>query len=197
MSAALQAELPISRMTAEQFLEFDPGDGRRWQLIDGELVAMNPPAHRDGRIDAEIVYVIGSALKASGNPCSVTVGPGVQPRIESKYNVRIPDLTVDCDTVGETAQLVHAPVLIAEILSPGNERVTRSNIWRYRSIPSVRTILLLYSWKAMAELSVRAGQDWPDAPVVLGPDDRLRLSDVGLDVRLAEVYATADLAPPA
>lgn len=196
MSAVLQHDPPMSRMTAEQFLDWDSGDDFRWQLIDGELVCMNPPAGRRARIHGRITTLLSNAMEAARVPYSVSVGPGVQPRVESKWNVRIPDLTVDCDAVGADTRLIISPVLIVEILSPGNARVTRSNVWSYRSIPSVRSILLLYGWKIAAELSLRTGPDWPDAPILLGAADRLMLPDLGLDVPLTDVYATADLAPP-
>lgn len=193
MSAALKHDPPLTRMTAEQFLDWEPGDDFRWQLIDGELFCMEPPAQRHGAIHAQMAFLLTGPLLVRKDPCRVTVGTGVQPKIESKYNVRIPDLTIDCDEMGPDSKIVANPTLVVEILSPGNERVSRSNLWSYRSIPTVRTILLLYSWKVAAELSVRTEDVWPDAPMTLGRDDRLVLPEAGLDVPLADAYATTDL----
>ena len=64
------------------------------------------------------------------------------------------------------------PILFIEILSPSNEVETWANVWTYASIPSVAEILVVHSTRVAAELLRReANGQWPDEPVVLGPDD--------------------------
>jgi hypothetical protein len=50
-------------MTVEEFLVWDAGDatGRRWQLVDGEPVLMAPAADVHGRIQAELIRLLGGA----------------------------------------------------------------------------------------------------------------------------------------
>lgn len=184
---------PAPRVTADEFLSWPEDDGRtRYQLVDGTPVAMAPPSRRHGRIQSRLSGILDQHLR--GNPCQVSVGTGVQPRSEPTWNVRIPDLVVDCDPPQDDTHLVRNPVLIVEVLSPGNERVTRGNVWVYRDLPSVRDILLLYSWRIGGEL-LRRGADgtWPMEATVLGAEDRLRLDAIGLDVPLADAYATSGL----
>ena len=108
--------------------------------------------------------------------------------------MRIPDIAVDCEPPRDDARLVRDPTLLIEILSPGNERLTRANVWAYRDLPSVREILLLYSWKIGGELLRRdADGTWPAEAVILGVGDRLHLDSIGLDVPLADAYATSGL----
>lgn len=194
MIAALQRpDPPAPRVGVEEFLSWPEDDGRtRYQLVDGTPVAMAPPSRRHGRIQSRLAGILNQHLR--GHRCQVSVGTGVQPRSDPHWNVRIPDLVVDCDPPQDDAHLVRNPLLVIEILSPGNERLTRGNVWVYRDLPSVRDILLLYSWKIGGE-SLRRDADstWPVDATVLGAESRLRLESIGLDVPLADAYATSGL----
>lgn len=196
MSAALhRLDPPAPRVGAAEFLSWPEDDGRtRYQLVDGVPVAMAPPSVRHASIQGRLGGLLDQHLRGRGGPCRVLVGVGVQPRSDVEWNVRIPDIAVDCETPRADLQLVRAPTLLIEILSPGNERLTRANVWIYRDIPSVREILLLYSWKIGGELLCRdADGGWPAHAVTLGAEDRLLLDSIGLDVPLADAYATSGL----
>jgi Uma2 family endonuclease len=198
MSAALRPLPPTPRLSAAEFLSWpeDPA-GLRWQLVDGEPICMAPPSGTHGRVQGESGALIHNALRAKSSPCQVVMGAGIQPRVEAKWNVRIPDFLVDCDPPDPKQHLIPNPVLIVEILSPGNERLTRSNVWAYRTIPSVQDILLLYGWRVEAELLRRdADGGWPDSPAKLGAADRLILPALGLDIGLADAYAGSGLESP-
>jgi hypothetical protein len=54
--------------------------------------------------------------------------------------------------------MVPDPVLLVEILSPGNEGKTRSNVWTYTTIPSVCEILAIRSTRMEVEV-LRWGAD--------------------------------------
>jgi Uma2 family endonuclease len=67
--------------------------------------------------------------------------------------------------------------------------MSRRNAETYRSMPSVREILLLDSRSVRAEL-MRRGEDrgWPEKPIVAGATDTLELIAIGFCARMAEVY---------
>lgn len=177
-------------MDVEAFLAW-PGDGmnHRHQLIEGEPVAMNPPSWMHSVISAELAGRIGSHLMAQNSPCRVGVGPGVQPRVRSSKNVRIPDLAVSCRPI--SGHLMQEPVLMIEILSPSNERETREAVRAYVSIPSVQEIVVLESQSVAAEVIRRDAQGvWPAEPMLLSRDDQLVLESIGFACRLAEIYPT-------
>jgi Uma2 family endonuclease len=184
------------RMTLAEFLDWEPGDGagRRWQLIDGEPVAMAPASQPHGAIQAELIRLIGNHLVDTRSACRVIGAPGIVPRIHANENHRIPDLGVTCSP--ETAGLVMPdPVLLVEILSPGNEAITRANIWSYTTIPSVLEILAVHSTKIEAELFRRqADGAWPENPEILRTDAVLRLSSIDFAVPLHVLYRTTPLA---
>ena len=182
------------RMTVAEFRDWQPLDGHRWQLIDGEPVAMAPASETHGALQAEAGRLLGNHLIARGSACRFITAPGVTPRVRSVANERIPDLAVTCAPPAD-GRTIPAPVVIVEILSPSNERLTRANVWAYASIPSVAEILLLSSTSIDAELW-RRGADgaWPEQPQMLGTADAVALEAIGFTEKLSAFYRTTSLA---
>lgn len=182
-------------MTLVEFLVWNPGDGRRWQLVDGEPVAMAPASQTHAAIRSELGALLRNQLAERGSPCRVLTTPGVVLRVGANENVRIPDLGVTC-APPTLDHVMPEPVLLIEVLSPSNVAETRSNIWAYTTIPSVCEVLLVHSTQVGAEL-LRRGADgqWPEGPVLLGPDDILALDSIeGFGVSLVALYRTTPLA---
>jgi Uma2 family endonuclease len=192
--AATRKRLP-TRMTVDEFLVWDADDvtGRKWQLIDGEPVLMAPAAEVHGAIQAEFGALLRNHLLAVGSRCRVIGAPGMVPRVRANENFRVPDLGVTC-APPSGGVLVPEPILLIEILSPGNEGKTRTNIWSYASIPSVREILAVRSTRMEVEL-LRRGNDgnWPASPVIVRPPEALVLTCTELDLPVADLYRTAGL----
>lgn len=182
-------------MTVDEFLYWDTDDvtGRRWQLVDGEPVLMAPAAEVHGAIQAELAGLLRAHLLATDSRCRVIVAPGIVPRIRANENFRVPDLGVTCAPPSQGV-MVPEPVLLVEILSPGNEAKTRSNIWTYTTIPSVREILAVRSTRMEVEL-LRRGDDgnWPASPLILRPPDNLEPASLGFAAAVADLYRTAGL----
>ena len=186
----------VSRMSVTEFLSWpaDP-DGRAWQLIDGEPVAMAPASETHGSIQAEVARLIGNHLRGAGLPCRVVVAPGVTPRVRADSNVRVPDLAVTCIPGSLRERLLSAPVLVVEILSPSNEGETWSSVWAYTTIPSVQQILVVRSLEIGAELLTRQPDgSWPADPEEV--KGLLRLTSISGEFDLLDFYATTELARP-
>ncbi|MEO8714307.1 MAG: Uma2 family endonuclease, partial [Acetobacteraceae bacterium] len=187
---------PPARMTVDEFLEWDTGDnsGARWQLIDGELVAMAPASQPHGAILIEFGRLLANHLLNKGSPCRVIGEPGIIPHVRAKQNFRIPDLGVTCSP-DATGIMVPEPVLLIEIMSPSNEAETWANIWSYTTIPSVREILIVHSTRIEAELLRRRDdENWPETPEIIHPPAALRLASIGFSAPLAALYRTTALA---
>jgi Uma2 family endonuclease len=181
-------------MTVTEFLAWDaPGPGR-WQLVDGEPVAMAPASRAHGALQLELGGLIRNHLLASASPCTVVTAPGIIPRVLANENFRIPELAVTCTGYESEEYDVTNPVLIVEILSPSNRAETWLNVWSYTTIPGLSEILSLSSTAVRAEL-LRRGSDgsWPAAPTVIEDGD-LILDSIGFTVPLAAVYRTTRLA---
>jgi Uma2 family endonuclease len=189
MSAANQ--LPAT-MTAAEFLDWNPQDSDRWELIDGTPQAMTPASPRHGAIHSEAVRLIGNHLAESRPACRVITEPGIQPKVRANLNVRVPDLAVTCADWYPDERLLHEPLVVIEILSPSNKADTWANVWSYVTIPSVVEILVLHTAEVRADLLRReADGTWPDNPVPLAQGDALTLASLGFTAPLAAFYRTA------
>ena len=118
----------ISSMSVQDFLAWNPGDGRRWQLVDGKPQAMVPANRTHGTLLGELGAVIGSHLLEQASPCSVVMLPGIVPHVRATCNMRVPDLAVTCSDYEVEETALTDPVLIAEILSPSNQAETWANV---------------------------------------------------------------------
>lgn len=182
-------------MTVAEFREWQPGgaSGRRWQLVDGEPVAMAPASENHGAIQIELGALLRNHLRAQGGRCRVIGEAGIVPRLRADENWRVPDLAVTCAPPAGTVE-VPSPVLLIEILSPNNHAQTRANVWTYTTLPSVQEIVVVHSTRIEAELLRRAPDGtWPEQAEVLRGADTLRLDCVGFAIPVAELYATTSL----
>jgi Uma2 family endonuclease len=189
MSAANQ--LP-SAMTAAEFLDWNPQDSDRWELIDGTPQTMAPASPRHGAIQSEAGRLIGNHLAEAHPACRIVTEPGIQPRVRANLNVRVPDLAVTCAEWNPDDRLLHEPLVVVEILSPSNKADTWANVWSHVTIPSVREILVLHTADVRADLLRReADSTWPDNPVSLAQGDAVMLQSIGFTAPLAAFYRTA------
>ena len=190
MSAS--ARIPV-RMTVDEFLAWDSGDGRAWQLVDGEPQAMSPAKITHCALQSELGGLIREQLAALGGSCVLVSNPGVIPHVQARHNVRVPDLAVTCSNYEKEESAVTQPVLIVEILSPSNHYETWANVWTYTTIPSVQEILVLHSVSIGADLLRRQpGGAWPQEPQSVTQGD-LVLDCIGFRVPLADIYRTTRL----
>ena len=141
---------------------------------------------------ADVARILGNHL-AEHPHCRLVIASGVQPRAgQDNYNVRIPDLAVTSEPVSPADRLLHAQLLIVEILSPSDWRRTWSNVSLYTTIASVREILVLHTAKVRAVLLRReADGTWPAHPVALPLGDDVTLESIGFSAPLAAFYRTA------
>lgn len=187
MSQALRRPL----LTVDDFQDWEPPPGTehlRWELVDGEPVAMSPPGLNHGAIQSMAAFLLTQHLRAHRADCRVIITPGVIPQLRARFNERIPDLGVSCGAFTDGRSLAD-PVLLVEILSPSNETKTRVNAWAYATIPSVEEVLILASTAVRAEILHRDDE----TPEIVVGTETLRLPSIGYAGPLADFYATTDL----
>jgi Uma2 family endonuclease len=190
MSAS--AKLPVY-MSATDFLDWEPGDGLHYELVDGEPRAMAPASTIHAYLQNELGSLIRNHLREHGSTCQALANPGVTPHLLSAHNIRIPDLGVTCSPITPGQATLPDPVLLVEILSPSNQAETWSNVWAYTSIPSGQEILVLHSTRVQAELLRRNAQSaWPAEPEQI-TGGNLTLASIGFQVAMNELYARTGL----
>ena len=192
MSAALQNPEPMS---LDEFLIWDAPEGSMWQLVDGEPRAMAPASPIHAAIQNRLGLLIGNHLDAQNSPCFPLATPGVKLGKRADINYRIPDLAVTCSPLVRGELTIPDPVLLVEILSPGNPAETWFNVWAYTSIPSVREILVIHSTAIGADILRRdADGAWPEAPIRVS-EGEIALDSIGFRFALTDLYARTWLAP--
>ena len=181
-------------MLVDEFMAWDPGDGRRWQLVDGVPQAMARTHRTHGTLVVDLAARLWNHVRERGLPCSVVAEPGIRPHVQGATNVRIPDLGVTCSPYTDEQSVLEQPVVLIEVLSPSNQAETWSNVWTYTTIPSVKEILILRSATIGAELLRRQPDGaWPERPDASVEGD-IVLDSLGFRVALVELYARTRLA---
>jgi Uma2 family endonuclease len=156
---------------------------------------MSPASTAHAAIQADLAYELRQHFVNTGSRCRVLTEPGVLTRIRSNINLRAPDVAVSCTPHLPGEQTLPDPILLIEILSPGNASDTWENVWSYATIPTVREIVVLHSTRVLAELLRRqADGNWPEEPEEIGADGTLRLDSVAFSCPLRAVYAQTHLA---
>jgi Uma2 family endonuclease len=184
-------------MTADAFMDWvDTGPPGKKVLIDGVIVAMAPTSPTHGTIQANIGHLCRAHLLAQKSSCRVATEAAVQPRIRNKTNVRIPDLIVTCGPVPTKSQKFHPdPLLIIEVLSPGNSDDTAGSILACATIPSVHEMLVVDSTRMFAELWRRDDSGaWPKDPDTVLPGATVTLSTIDMTFNLTDAYVGTYLA---
>jgi Uma2 family endonuclease len=114
----MSAELAQDRMTVEEFLAWTDArnDEARFELDDGEIVAMAPERIVHARAKFAIARTLADSVAKAGLPCEVFVeGPGVRIDAHTSYE---PDVIVQCGPrLSGEVRFVDKPVVIVEILS--------------------------------------------------------------------------------
>jgi len=176
-------------LTVAEFFDACPRDRRRYQLLDGVIVAMAPPREAHQIIQMNLGFELGAALRSNRPDCTLHAEAGIAPAGLAGRDHFTADVVFTCappdpDSRGIVAQ----PLLITEILSPSTER---DDIFlklpAYQRIPSVREVLYVESERIAATVHRRAGDAWTPEELA-GPEARLILATLGLDIPLAALY---------
>lgn len=177
------AEAAERRWTVEEFLDWDDGTDRRYELVGGRIVAMAPPTEAHATIVSQLTIKIGAQLRP---PCRVVgeLGVRLEGRDDSFYQC---DLAVTCAPPEAARRYVVDPVLIVEVLSPSTELHDRGRkLDDYRLLPSVAEILLVASEQRHVQHWRRDGSRWIVEDLIGDAD--LRLAAVSNPIPLAAIY---------
>jgi len=129
------AEPAEGRWTVEEFLAWDDGTDRRYELLLGKIIEipLQPEAH--GAIMGALGALLYGRLE---RPCRGLIRGGVVPpdRNDTYYQA---DLLVTCVPPVRGRQYPPEPVLIAEVVSASTAIVDRGQkLEDYRQLPSVK-----------------------------------------------------------
>ena len=184
----VQRKFPHPPMTLEEFFGWDGGGhAGKLELVEGQIRAMAPASAAHGFIQSNISGMIRTQLRGTKSRCRVGTESPIVPPMHNRRNARAPDVSVTCAPVSDS-KVLEDPVVIVEIMSPGNEAETWESIRALADLPSLKEILVVLSTRVAADVYTRDESGcWPDEPVTTGAGGTVRLTCLDLDLSIAEV----------
>jgi len=131
-------------MTVAEFLAWASGQPRgRYELVQGEVVAMAPERAQHNVVKLEVALALRSAVKRAGLPCTVFTD-GMTVVIDNEH-AREPDAAVQCGVPFDPITMVlTAPLVVVEIVSPSSERGdSEDKLVEYFSVPSIQHYVIV------------------------------------------------------
>lgn len=135
----------IPRMSADDFLPWAArqAEGRRYELVDGEVVATAPERAQHTRAKYRAARALDDAIRAAGLPCESFVdGLSVRVRDQTVY---APDALVRCgERLDPDAVAIADPIVVVEVTSPSSSSIDAgTRLDDYFPLPSVRHDLIV------------------------------------------------------
>jgi Uma2 family endonuclease len=194
MSHALTDQPPPVTVAAfDRFLDTQRGEMRH-ELIGGEIVAMTNPTIAHEVIVGNIGRPLGTLMR--GRNCHVSQGGiHVQSREDGQgTNKPRPDLIAFCGPVDMRRNYVSNPLVVVEVLSPGNMDFDRGAKLRFykTALPMLQHIALVYQDQVRVEHFRRTDAGWA-TEVLMTSDAVLRFDAVGFEIEAGEIYAGTDI----
>jgi Uma2 family endonuclease len=174
-------------MTVEEFLAWAEGRDDRWELQDGELVAMAPERLAHAETKAEAHIALRSAIRRANAPCHA-VPDGVTVRVAARTAFE-PDALVYCGPrlPPRTIEIAE-PLIVVEVLSEGTAaRDHGVKLAGYFSLPSVVHYLILDADSRMVIHHKRGLGDLIETRILKG--GQIRLDPPGLEIPVQAMFA--------
>lgn len=178
-------ERAVTRMSAEEFLEWSLHQELRHELVDGVPVAMAGAKQRHDRIVMNAQGMLYAQLR--GKACrNFSADIGV--RIPAG-NIRRPDAGIDCGAFEGDATTAGAPFLVIEVLSASTREFDMlRKLEEYKTVPSLAHIALVdpdlpqvFHWSRPAD------ENWRYA-VLEGLAAAITLPEIDCVLDLASLY---------
>jgi Uma2 family endonuclease len=178
------AEKPMS---LEEFLAWEREQPERYEF-DGLVVTMMTGGSLDhSTIASNLRTALSDKLRGTG--CMAFRGDA---KVIANNAVRYPDLSVTCSPVIGHDDIVPEPVLVIEVVSASTERLDRGRKkFDCFATPSIRQYAIVEQDERLADLYTRAGSGWTNE--VITGDAVLKLSSIGVELRLDTVYEDTEL----
>ena len=178
----------LKPMLIDEFLKWDSGDERRYELLGGVPMAMSAPSAAHQIIAVNLGYHLKGAL-GDRTPCTARAEAPIAVE-DSDDTCHVADLAVTCRPHEPGQRLIPEPRVIVEILSPSTENKDRKvKLPDYRAIPSVQEVVLVDQQQLYCEVHRRLPDGRWLTDLLLQEDARLRLESIGVDQPLSAIYA--------
>jgi Uma2 family endonuclease len=132
-----------TRMNVNEYLAWAQEHPGRYELSDGEVVAMSPEGAGHAAVKFAVQAALLAAIRARGLPCHM-LPDGMTARIDETTAYE-PDALVYCGAkLAPSAIEVPAPMIVVEVLSPSTRRIDASaKLAGYSRVPSIAHYLIV------------------------------------------------------
>ncbi len=178
------------RMTADQFLALYEGVEGRYELVDGEVVAMTGGSASHARLARRTITALDNRLSGTGcEPFGSDIG-----LLVSDDQVRFPDVAIYCDPRDlrdeQDDRLAYRyPKVVMEVLSSSTARNDRGDkLAEYKAVDSLMAIVLIDPRSRRIELHERMSPvEWRH--LILPPESGVTLRDPAVTLAFADIFA--------
>jgi Uma2 family endonuclease len=176
------------RMSVDEFDAWAERQPARFELFKGVPVAMSPERIIHVNTKHRVARALDDAVANAGLACHM-VADGVAVRIDGRNSYQ-PDALVYCgDALPDDAIAVPDPVIVVEVLSPGNAlKDLRDKLQGYFRVASIQHYLVVDPDERLVIHHSRGGGDVVTTRII--SEGNIALDPPGLDVPLAALFAS-------
>ena len=187
----MNVQLPV-RLDKSAFLAWVQRREGRFELVEGRVVMMPGASRNHGRIVGNLFFMVRSQLDRRQWDIIAEFGLDSGPE-----TLRYPDIVVDRASGPGSDHTTATPALVIEVLSPSSAKIDLGDKQaEYLRLPSLLAYLVFSQDEPKAWVWLRGDTSFVPGPqVIAGQDGEIVIPALGLDLRLADVYAgVTDLA---
>lgn len=181
--------IPKTKLTPEEYLEFERKSEERHEYFDGEIISKSGANRNHCIINGNLGGLLWQNYK--GNNFDFYLSK-MRVSVPKTRFYTYPDLVVVCGEPqfqDDTFDTLLNPILIVEVLSDSTEGYDRGKKFtHYRSIESLREYVLVSQDEARIEKYVRQGDGFWVLSEAFGLDEKIKLDSIDCDLALNEVF---------
>lgn len=179
--------------TLDAYFRIDEASRERFEFWHGQVLLMAGGSPRHDYLESRVATLLSREL--ADGPCYTMTSNRRLATADDLYTYA--DGSVFC---GEMAfgpnQTALNPVVVVEVLSDGTRAYDRGEkLERYRSIPSLRHVVLIEQDAVDVEVWSRTEAGWARVVHVSGGDSTVRLPGIRATLDVADLYKGADRFP--
>ncbi|MBX7170693.1 MAG: Uma2 family endonuclease [Pyrinomonadaceae bacterium] len=181
--------IPKTKMSLEEYFEFDKNAEGNFEYFDGEIFEMSGVSPNHARIERNLL--VKTSLRATERSCEVFPA-NLRLRVPALPTYRYPDLSLVCGKAEFVEigglQCLANPVLIVEVLSDSTEKYDQGDKFReYKSIESFSEYLLISSTEKVVVLYQKHNDRfWFRSDYLSG--EVFHLNTLDFDINVDEIY---------
>jgi Uma2 family endonuclease len=181
----MNVHLP-THMDKSAFLAWVQRREGHYELVRGRVVMLPGFSRRHGLIVTNLVVAIRNQLDPERWQVIAEFGLDSEPE-----TLRYPDIVVDAVGGGGKDYTATSPLLVAEVLSPSTAEIDLGDkAAEYLQLLSLAAYLVFSQDEPKAWVWLRSHAGFAPGPqVVAGPDQAIRIKNLGLELALSAVYA--------